>query len=124
MNRSQIMARIRGKDTKPEMIIRRFIWHEGIRYRLHSKNLPGTPDLAFTSKKKVIFVNGCFWHGHICKIDKLPKSNTDFWREKIFRNQRRDRLTKTKLTILGWKYLILWECDLKKAKTFEKSYYF
>jgi len=100
------------------MIVRRFIWNEGIRYRLHSKKLPGTPDLVFSSRKKEIFVNGCFWHGHICKIGKLPKTNTDFWREKIFRNKRRD--AKIKLRNLGWKYLILWECKLKKAETFKK----
>jgi DNA mismatch endonuclease (patch repair protein) len=120
MDRSEIMSRIRGKNTRPEMIVRKFIWSHGLRYRLHSKKLPGTPDLVFVSKKKVIFVNGCFWHGHSCKIDKLPKTNIDFWRNKIYRNQRRDAVTKRKLKILGWKYLILWECKLRKPETFDK----
>lgn len=114
------MSKIRSKDTKPEMVVRRLIWGAGFRYRLHSKKLPGTPDLVFTPKKKVIFVNGCFWHGHICRTGKMPKTSTEFWINKITRNRNRDVINKGKLTRLGWKYLIIWECELKNVKLLDK----
>ena len=124
MERGLLMSKIKSKDTKPEMMVRGIVWNAGFRYRLHSKSLPGTPDLVFKSKKKVIFVNGCFWHGHVCRTGKLPKTNTEFWETKILRNKRRDLTNKKKLKKLGWECLTLWECELKKPTTIEKILFF
>lgn len=114
MNRSAIMRAVRGKDTKPELIVRRFLHKQGYRYRLHDNNLPGKPDLVFKKFKKVIFINGCFWHGHDCKRGaRIPKTNTEYWKKKIENNIRRDRQNMEKLVELGWSYLVVWECELK-----------
>ena len=110
--RGFLMSKIRGKDTKPEMAIRRLIWGHGFRYRLHDKSLPGRPDLVFPGKHKIVFVHGCFWHGHTCRKNKLPKTNTDFWSEKISRNRSRDRSTIKKLQRRGWKVMVIWECQV------------
>lgn len=115
-DRSKLMSRIRDKHTKPEMIVRRFVWNIGFRYRLHVKKLPGSPDLVFTRLKKVIFINGCFWHGHHCRT-VIPKTNSDFWVQKIQRNKKRDNLNLRKLKRQGWSYLVVWECDLQKTTT-------
>ena len=120
MDRSLLMSRIKSKNTKPEMMVRSMVWKAGFRYRLHSKNLPGTPDLVFGPNRKVIFVNGCFWHGHICRTGKLPKTNTEFWSAKISKNGKRDSANIRKLKKLGWKALTLWECELKKPTTLKK----
>lgn len=122
--RSALMSKIRGKHTKPEMAIRRMVWAAGFRYRLHGKSLPGCPDLVFTGRKKVIFVHGCFWHGHKCRKDKLPKSRTEFWKEKIERNKKRDVVNVRKLRSLGWTALTIWECDIKKPYLMQKLLYF
>lgn len=108
--RSFNMSRIKGKDTKPERILRKWIWENGFRYRLHYKKLPGKPDIVFPGRRKVIFVHGCFWHKHNCRYFKWPATNTEFWRGKIEGNVERDLNNCKKLESLGWQYLVLWEC--------------
>ncbi|MBI2383943.1 MAG: DNA mismatch endonuclease Vsr [Gammaproteobacteria bacterium] len=111
--RSWLMSRIRSEDTKPELTIRHALHREGLRFRLHVKNLPGRPDLVFASRRKVIFVHGCFWHGHACKRNKMPKSRVAFWREKIATNRTRDAAVRRRLRKLGWRVLTIWECEAK-----------
>ena len=111
--RSQMMSGIRGKDTRPEMLIRRGLHSKGFRYRLHDTNLPGRPDMVFRSRSAVIFVNGCFWHGHDCHLFKWPSSRAEFWRKKILRNRERDTATVEELRMNGWRILTIWECALK-----------
>ncbi|MFF2031096.1 very short patch repair endonuclease [Arthrobacter sp. NPDC058192] len=111
--RSAHMAKIRSKDTKPEIMLRRVLHRDGLRYRLHDRRLPGKPDLVFAGRRKVIFVNGCFWHGHDCPVgSRLPKSNTEFWADKRLRNQERDAVQRKQLLEQGWKYLDVWECEV------------
>lgn len=110
--RSFNMSRIKGKNTRPENLIRQWLWRNGYRYRLHRKDLPGKPDIVFLRRRKVIFVNGCFWHHHDCKYFKWPESNPDFWRQKIEGNVMRDRTHYDSLMMAGWDYLIVWECEL------------
>lgn len=111
--RSAHMAKIRSKDTKPEIMLRRVLHRDGLRYRLHDRALPGKPDLVFAGRRKVIFVNGCFWHGHDCPVgSRLPKSNTEFWADKRLRNQERDAVQRRQLLEQGWKYLDVWECEV------------
>lgn len=114
--RSFNMSQIKGKNTKPELLIRKWLWANGYRYRLHYKNLPGKPDLVFPGRKKVIFVHGCFWHRHDCRYFKWPKSNSEFWRQKIEGNVERDQKNSAALVASGWVYLIIWECTLKDTK--------
>lgn len=112
--RSRCMAAIRGKDTKPEILVRKFLFSKGLRYRLNNRKLPGSPDIVLKKYKTVIFVDGCFWHGHEgCKYFRLPKSNTSFWETKITRNIERDKETTQALTALGWKVIRIWECELR-----------
>lgn len=114
--RSKRMALIRAHDSKPEMAVRRIVHGMGFRYRLHGKHLPGTPDLVFPSRRKVVFVHGCFWHRHPdpeCKFARLPKSRLDFWRPKLQGNRERDLRFQSELDALGWRYLIVWECQLR-----------
>jgi DNA mismatch endonuclease (patch repair protein) len=114
--RSVRMSRIGGKDTKPELLVRRLAHRLGYRYRLHDRKLPGHPDLVFPRRRCVIFVHGCFWHRHqlaTCKLARLPKSRLDFWREKLEGNRLRDRENEMRLALLGWRHLVLWECELK-----------
>ena len=113
-SRRRTMQAIRSKNTKPEMAVRRMLHAKGYRYRLHRKDLPGSPDLVFQARKKVIFVNGCFWHGHSCKDgSRTPKTNSDYWGSKRARNMERDAENLKKLAELGWQILIIWECELK-----------
>ncbi len=107
------MSSIRGKDTKPEMVIRRALHAHGIRYRLHAKGLPGRPDLVLRKYRAVIFVHGCFWHGHDCPMFRLPGSRTDYWKAKIDRNRERDREVMAVLAERGWRRLTVWECSLR-----------
>lgn len=120
--RSYNMSRIRSKDTKPEMLVRRFLHGHGFRYRLHVKDMPGKPDIVLPKYKTVIFVHGCFWHGHTgCKYYVIPKTRTDWWLNKININIANDDKTILTLKEKGWKIIILWECELKKntiANTF------
>jgi len=107
------MAGIKGKDTRPDMIIRRALFREGFRYRLHDRKLPGKPDLVLRKYNAVIFINGCFWHGHSCHLFKWPKSRSEFWRDKISGNKIRDARNIDNLTKSGWRILTIWECALK-----------
>ncbi len=111
--RSRMMSGIRGKDTKPEMLIRRALHARGFRYRLHCKDLPGKPDLCLPKYRAVIFVHGCFWHGHDCHLFKWPKTRPEFWREKIGRNAANDATSLLVLRERGWRTGIVWECALK-----------
>ena len=108
-----MMAGIRGKNTKPEMIVRQGLHAMGFRYKLHDKSLPGKPDLVFPKRKVVVFVNGCFWHKHDCDYFKWPKTRPEFWRQKIYQNQMRDIRNINKLRELGWVPIVVWECELK-----------
>jgi len=106
---------VRSTDTKPELAVRRVAHQLGYRYRLHRKDLPGTPDLAFIGRRKAVFVHGCFWHGHDCaRGARTPKKNSAYWIEKITRNKARDRRHLTALAALGWQSLVIWECELKE----------
>lgn len=112
--RSAVMARVRHKDTAPELVVRRLLHARGYRYRLHGSRLIGKPDLVFAGRRKVIFVHGCFWHGHDCaRGARQPKANADYWREKIHRNRKRDQATLKALADEGWRTLVLWECELR-----------
>ena len=110
------MAAIRGRDTKPEILVRKFLWSHGFRYRLNHPCLPGKPDIVLRKYRTCIFVNGCFWHGHEgCKYYVVPKSNTQFWQDKILRNQQRDLEVMHKLAEMGWHTIVVWEGELKPA---------
>lgn len=111
--RSQMMAGIKGKNTKPEMVVRKLVHGMGFRFRLHRKDLPGSPDLVFPRLRKVIFVHGCFWHRHSgCRLAYTPKSNAQYWLDKLEANTRRDVLALKALDALGWEILIVWECEV------------
>ncbi len=112
--RSYNMSQISGKDTKPEMMVRKFLHANGFRYRLHVKDLPGKPDLVLPKHKTVIFVHGCFWHAHEgCKYFKIPKTRTDWWKEKLMGNRERDKKHIRQLEDSGWNIIVIWECELK-----------
>lgn len=111
--RSRMMSGIKGKDTKPEVIIRKKLHALGFRFRLHSKELPGKPDIVLKKYRAIILVNGCFWHGHDCHLYRLPKSNTEFWKKKIESNIKRDEQNMKLYKELGWRVLVIWECTLK-----------
>lgn len=112
--RSALMARIRSKDTKPERTVRSILHRLGYRFRIHRNDLPGKPDIVLPRHRKIILVQGCFWHGHSCALASKPKSNQDYWREKIKTNRSRDRRVRRELVKLGWSVLELWECDIRK----------
>lgn len=111
--RSEMMSGIRGKDTKPELVIRSGLHRMGYRFRLHAKDLPGKPDLVFPKYKAVIFVHGCFWHGHDCELFVWPKTRSEFWRKKIMGNRERDVRNREALIDAGWRVFEVWECTLK-----------
>lgn len=113
--RSFNMSRIKSKNTKPEETVRKYLFQCGLRYRKNDKNLPGYPDIVFPKYKTVVFVNGCFWHVHEgCKYFKWPENNKEFWREKLSGNKRRDAKKMKELEGLGWKVIVVWECELKR----------
>jgi len=113
--RSFIMSRIRSKDTKPEIVVRKKLFESGLRYRIHVKDLPGTPDIAIKKYKIVVDVRGCFWHGHgKCKFSSKPKSNKSYWLEKIDRNKQRDRANLIELRKMGYRVFVVWECKTKE----------
>lgn len=115
--RGRRMAAIRAQDTQPEMIVRRLLHRLGYRYRLHRRELPGTPDLVFPSRRAVIFVHGCFWHRHEgCALARMPKSRLEFWQDKLEGNRRRDYRQIGELMNLGWRVLVVWECELKNRE--------
>lgn len=120
--RSRNMAAIRSCDTKPEMLVRRYLHSEGLRYGLHNKRLPGSPDIVMRRFKTAIFVHGCFWHGHAnCKYYRLPKSNIEFWQSKVERNRERDKRDISALHKLGWRVIVIWECQLKTKAMREQT---
>lgn len=107
------MARIRGKNTKPEMLLRRALHALGFRYRLHGRGMPGRPDLVLPRYRTAMFIHGCFWHGHDCELFRIPATRPDFWQEKIIRNRARDAEALDSLAALGWRTLVVWECTLR-----------
>lgn len=116
--RSRMMSSIRGKDTKPEMLVRRFLHGQGLRYRLHDRSLPGVPDLVFPRHGAVVFIHGCYWHRHReCKYATRPRTNVEFWKTKFAGNVRRDRAAVSSLIEDGWRVVILWECGLRGGDT-------
>ena len=119
--RSEIMSRIRSSDTRPEMQIRRLLHRLGYRYALHRRDLPGVPDLVFPSRKKIVFIQGCFWHQHKGCIDgRIPKSRVSYWKPKLLRNVERDRLNISKLRRSGWGVMLAWECEAANPETVRK----
>ena len=114
--RSQIMSKISGKETKPEILVRKFLFRKGFRYRKNDKRYPGKPDVVLPKYKTVIFVHGCFWHGHDCRAGKLPETRKEFWQNKIGSNVVRDKKNRHELEKLGWRVLIVWQCELKNKK--------
>ncbi|WP_081745321.1 very short patch repair endonuclease [Pseudomonas sp. URIL14HWK12:I7] len=115
--RSKMMSNVKGKDTKPELVVRRLCHNMGLRYRLHQKHLPGKPDLVFPKHKLCIFVHGCFWHRHPgCKHASTPKSRLDFWLPKLKKNVERDLDAQQALLLLGWRVVIIWECETKNRE--------
>ncbi|MFC2951942.1 very short patch repair endonuclease [Marinicaulis aureus] len=112
--RSEIMRAVKGRDTTPEIALRKKLFALGLRYRLNVKDLPGKPDLVFPKHKTVVFVHGCFWHGHTCKRgNRQPKQNADYWKDKIARNMARDQKNAAELEKLGWRVITVWECEIK-----------
>lgn len=125
--RSRCMAAIKGKDTKPEMIVRKYLFSRGLRYRVNDRKLPGSPDIVLKKYKTVVFIDGCFWHGHEgCKYYRLPKTNVDFWRHKIATNISRDYANSVDLRLAGWRVIRIWECEIKtktkRKETLERLY--
>lgn len=114
------MSGIRGQNTKPEMQVRSLLFKAGYRFRLHRKDLPGTPDIVMPGRKVAIFVHGCFWHRHRdCSLARLPKSNAEFWKTKLSGNERRDQIKYTQLANLGWRVLVIWECIIRRQRNID-----
>lgn len=111
--RSRMMSGIRGRDTKPEMAVRQALHRAGLRFRIHRKDLPGKPDIVLPKYRAVVFVHGCFWHGHGCRYFKIPKTRTGFWLDKIAANVERDRKSEDALRAAGWSVFTVWECDIR-----------
>lgn len=120
--RSEVMSKIRSKNTKPEIVLRKALFAKGYRYRINFKMLPGKPDIVLSKYRTVIFVNGCFWHGHEnCNISHIPKTNSSFWEDKIRRNIERNSINSNKIRNLGWNVIVIWECQLNSKSKLEKS---
>lgn len=122
--RSERMSRVRSIDSKPELQVRRLLHSLGYRFRLHRRELPGSPDLVFPSRKKVIFVHGCYWHRHDerhCPLTRTPKSKLDFWQHKFAENQRRDARVQTELEAKGWRWMVAWECELRHGEQLKNA---
>ena len=125
--RHDCMAAIKGKDTKPEMLVRKYLFSRGLRFRLHDRRLPGSPDIVLPKYKAVVMVDGCFWHGHEgCRFYRLPRSNVEYWETKITRNKNRDIVNEDKLKQMGWRVIRVWECEIRKVsdrqETLERLY--
>lgn len=115
--RSYNMSRIRSKDTKPEILVRSYLFSRGLRFRKNDKRYPGSPDIVLPKYKTMVFVHGCFWHLHEgCKHARIPKSNVEYWKKKLYRNRERDKRNQKELKEMGWKVITVWECELKKDK--------
>ena len=121
MDRSENMRAVRHRDTAPELAVRSLIHRLGYRFRLHRRDLPGKPDIVLVARRKVIFVHGCFWHLHQCRRSSLPKTNTDFWRNKLTSNRLRDETNLAMLSALGWDSLVLWQCELKNFECISRK---
>ena len=119
--RSAIMSKISGKETKPEILVRKFLFANGFRYRKNDKRYPGKPDIVLPKYKTAIFVHGCFWHGHNCPAGKLPETRKEFWQEKISGNIERDKRNINELNKQGWKVIIVWQCELKNKEIIHKT---
>lgn len=118
------MSKVKGKNTKPELLVRSLVHQLGFRFRLHAKDLPGHPDMVFRKRRKVIFIHGCFWHRHddpACTLSRLPKSRLNFWLPKLEANQRRDASITDQLDVLGWRSLVIWECQLRDRQSLEQQ---
>lgn len=113
--RSKQMRLVRSKNTKPELLLRRLLFGLGYRYRIHRKDLPGHPDLVFSSRRKIIFLHGCFWHGHSCPLGRIPKSRVAYWTDKIRRNGGRDQRNLRRLRGMNWRCLVVWECQVRRS---------
>ena len=121
--RSRNMSAIKSKNTKPEIAVRKLLHSMGYRFRLHRKDLPGSPDIVLPKYKTVIFVHGCFWHRHEnCKYASTPKTRKEFWNKKFAENKKRDSEIQEKIKIMGWKYVVIWECEIKNKSIFEKNF--
>lgn len=124
--RSYVMSQIKGKDTKPEIIVRKYLFSKGLRFRKNDKRYPGSPDIVLPKYKTIVFVHGCFWHLHDgCKHAVMPKSNVDYWKKKLYGNKERDERNQKELEEMGWNVITVWECQLKKDKlkqTLEELY--
>lgn len=115
--RSDIMSKISGKETKPEVLVRKYLFSKGLRYRKNVKELPGKPDIVLTKYKTIIFIHGCFWHGHEgCKKSALPATNFEFWEDKLEKNKDRDKSNILKLQESGWRVIVVWQCELRNSK--------
>lgn len=121
--RSDIMSHIKGCDTKLELYVRKYLFSQGFRFRKNDKRYPGTPDIVLPKYNTLIFVHGCFWHGHNCKIGKIPKSNVEYWKNKIERNKARDKKNEKLLKDVGWKVINVWECELSTIENREEALY-
>ncbi len=120
--RKRCMAAVKGKDTKPEMIVRKYLFSRGLRYRVNNRKLPGSPDIVLKKYKTVVFIDGCFWHGHEgCKYFKIPKSNVKFWKHKIAMNYARDYANNIDLELAGWKVIRIWECEVRTKDKREET---
>jgi DNA mismatch endonuclease (patch repair protein) len=116
------MRAVKSQDTAPELVVRRMLHAAGFRYRLHPGDLPGRPDIVFRRKKQAIFVHGCFWHGHPCpRGGRAPKTNSEYWKEKLQRNERRDRKAVESLRLMGWAVLVIWECEMADVERLKQS---
>lgn len=115
------MSRIGAKDTRPEVLVRSLLHRLGYRFRLHGRDLPGTPDIVLPRRGAVVLVNGCFWHGHACKRTRMPKSRTEYWGPKIEANRRRDARKRRQLASLGWRVVVVWECELRVPDKLERK---
>ncbi len=120
--RSEIMSKISGKETKPEILVRKFLFANGFRYRKNDKRYPGKPDIVLPKYKTVIFIHGCFWHGHDCPAGKLPETRKEFWEDKIAGNITRDNRNSKELEQQGWKVIVIWQCELKNRKKQRKVF--
>lgn len=119
--RSEIMSQISGTETKPEILVRKYLFSKGFRFRKNDKRLPGRPDIVLPKYKTIIFIHGCFWHGHHCKAAKLPETNKEFWENKINSNIERDKNNQLLLEKLNWKIIIVWQCELKNKKSIARK---
>ena len=115
------MSKISGKNTKPEILVRKFIFSKGFRFRINDKRYPGKPDIVLPKYKSIIFIHGCFWHGHSCKRGNLPETNREFWVNKISNTKKRDVRNKRELETLGWKVIIIWQCEISSKLKFESK---